>query len=449
MAGRNPARRTAPAAAAGKRPAPAERSEPAAPPGKRTARVKLRLTKRAVEALRPADKPWIAWDDRLTGFGVRVQPSGTKTFLVNYRVGEGGRKAPNKRITIGRYGRVEPDRARRLALELLARVAQGGDPAGERADARGIPTLGAAFEDYLAVNSSRKASTEALYRGQVRYCFGDWLSRPLGAIARKDVEARFHLISARHGWAVANHAIALLRSVYRRPCVDHESLRNPVDLWLAGGGRYHRPVRRRISTPAEVLPRWRAGVEAAVAVPATRDIFWFGFYTGMRRGEILGLEWERVDLERRILRVEATKTGEPLDLPITRQLAEVLERRREEAGRRNGSPAGWVFPSATSGSGHIEELQHLYADIGRAGGAKFWFHGLRNCFITVAERDLMLPRSLTKRLVNHARPRDVTEGYAADWTVGQLRRPAQRVADRIEELVHGDPEEAAGDTYGG
>ena len=74
----------------------------------------------------------------------------------------------------------------------------------------------------------------------------------------------------------------------------------------------------------------------------------------------------------------------------------------------------------------------------RAGGARFWFHALRNCFITVAERELMLPRSLTKRLVNHARPGDVTEGYAADWTVGQLREPAQRIADRIDALVNAD-----------
>ena len=68
-------------------------------------------------------------------------------------------------------------------------------------------------------------------------------------------------------------------------------------------------------------------------------------------------------------------------------------------------------------------------------GAKFWFHGLRNCFITVAERELILHPSFTKRLVNHARPNDVTEGYAADWTVEQLRQPAQRTADRIETLM--------------
>ena len=53
----------------------------------------------------------------------------------------------------------------------------------------------------------------------------------------------------------------------------------------------------------------------------------------------------------------------------------------------------------------------------------------------VAERELMLPHALTKRLVNHAPPNDVTEGYASDWTIRQLREPAQRIADRIEALT--------------
>ena len=228
---------------------------------------------------------------------------------------------------------------------------------------------------------------------------------------------------------MANHIISLLRSVYRRPCVDHQALRNPVELWLAGGGRYHRAVRRRSSTPAEVLPRWWAAIEAEVIVPATRDIFWFGIYTGMRRGEIMALCWDRVDLERWILRVEETKTGEPLELPVTRQLAVLLERRRLEASASNGGAQQWVFPS-TGASGHAVELQHLYRRISRAAGTKFWFHGLRNVFITVAERELMLPRSLTKRLVNHARGSDVTESYAADWSVASRTRPAHRGPDR-------------------
>ena len=85
--------------------------------------------------------------------------------------------------------------------------------------------------------------------------------------------------------------------------------------------------------------------------------------------------------------------------------------------------ARWVFPSEASASGHLESIQHLNARIGEAGGAKFWFHALRNCFITVADRELMLPTSLTKRLVNHAPSQDITEGYAADWTMGSSATP--------------------------
>ena len=59
--------------------------------------------------------------------------------------------------------------------------------------------------------------------------------------------------------------------------------------------------------------------------------------------------------------------------------------------------------------------------------SQFWFHGLRNCFITVAECELLRPLSLTKRLVNHTRPSDVTEGYGADWSIDQLHEPAQRL----------------------
>ena len=409
--------------------------------GKRVAKVRLTLTKRTVEALQPAEKSWIAWDDKLTGFGCRVQPSGTKSFIVNYRPGDGGRKAPNKRVVVGRYGRIAPDEARRKAQDLLGRVARGEDPAEERSEARGMPTLEQAFEDYMKTGAKRQATTEVLYRSHMRRCFGDWLARPLDGISRRDVEARFHLITEKNGWAVANQSISMLRSVYRRPCVDREGLRNPVELWLAGGGRYNRSKRRRISAPAEVLPCWRKGIEAEAIVPATRDIFLIGLYTGMRLGEIISLQWDRVDLEKRILRVEETKTGEPLELPITRQLAAILARLRMEAGYPAVEPGGWVFPSPTSEAGHIVELSHLYPRITRTAGTKFWFHGLRNCFITVAERELMLPRSLTKRLVNHARPSDVTEGYAADWTVEQLREPAQRVADKIDELMcTGSPE---------
>ncbi|MDE3260744.1 MAG: integrase family protein [Acidobacteriota bacterium] len=420
---------------------------------KRIAKVKVTLTRRTIEALMPQARPWIAWDTDVTGFGVKVHPTGTKSFVLNYRSRSGGRRARNRRVVIGDANWVAPDHARRRARELLDRVAVGEDPVATRTAVRRLPTLAEAFEEYLDANPDRKEQTARFYRALMRNCFADWLARSLDNIVRREVEARFHLVSRGRGRTVGNHAMSLLRSVYRRPCVDFEGLRNPVELWLAGGGRYHRVVRRRISAPSEVLPRWRRGIEAEVIVPATRDIFWCGLYTGLRVSEVFGLSWDRVSLSRRLLRVDETKTGKPLLLPVTRQLAAVLERRRADclgepgvADRTRVRPRGWVFPSATSASGHVEELFHLYGRISRVAGTKFWFHGLRNAFISVAERELMLPRSLTKRLVNHARQTDVTEDYAADWTIRQLREPAQRIADRIEELMHAEvPEDGEWD----
>ena len=250
---------------------------------------------------------------------------------------------------------------------------------------------------------------------------------------------RFNHLTETRDWSTANRTISLLRSAYRRPCVDLEGLRNPVDLWLAGGGKFHPLRRRQIPPPEEVLPRWRTGIEATVESPMMRDALWFGLYTGMRLREVLRLHWERVDREESVFRVDETKTGAPLELPMTRQLAAIFERRWADSGEL---PAGWVFPSPARSDIPLSNLGHLYADITEAGGAKFWYHALRNCFITVAERDLLLPHTLTKRLVNHARPRDVTEGYAAAWTIAQLREPAQRIADRIDALMNEPASEA-------
>jgi len=408
---------------------------------KRTAKVKLTLTKRSVDSLAPSAGPWIAWDDKLTGFGVRVQPSGTKSFLINYRADGGGRFSPNRRLVVGRFGRMTVDQARRRAQALLGRVAAGEDPAAKRAEARGLPTLGEAFEEYIEANPHRTERTNNLYRQNLRVNLSDWINRPLNRISRKDVEQRFHRITDKHGWAGANQTMSMLRSVYRRPCVDHEGLRNPVELWLAAGGRFNRHKRRRISAPSEVLPCWWAGIRDAKMPEAIRDILWIGVYTGMRLDEVRSLRWERIDLERMMLRVDETKTGQVLELPITRQLAAVFERRREALGHTDSADplTGWLFPSGLSRSGYVMDVQAYYAAVTDAGGEKFWFHGLRNSFISIAERELMLPRSLTKRLVNHARSQDVTEGYAADWTVEQLREPAQRVADRIDELIETQP----------
>ncbi|MCY4237307.1 MAG: tyrosine-type recombinase/integrase [Rhodospirillaceae bacterium] len=172
---------------------------------------------------------------------------------------------------------------------------------------------------------------------KLRVNLGDWVKRQLDGITRQNVEDRFNLITGKHGWSAANQTMSMLRSIYRRPFVDHESLRNPVEQWLAAGaastpsGGGASRVRRRCC---------RAGIEAMGLEPAIHEVFLIGIYTGMRMGEILSLRWERVDLQKCILRVEETKTREPLELPVTRQLAAIFERRRAACGEEAAPPEG-------------------------------------------------------------------------------------------------------------
>ncbi|MBV9826873.1 MAG: DUF4102 domain-containing protein, partial [Alphaproteobacteria bacterium] len=73
-----------------------------------------RLSKRVIDAIRPEpDREVFAWDDALRGFGVRVMPSGTASYLIQYRTGEGR----TRRLAIGKVGTLAPEEARALARE--------------------------------------------------------------------------------------------------------------------------------------------------------------------------------------------------------------------------------------------------------------------------------------------------------------------------------------------
>ena len=81
------------------------------------------ITEGVVEALAPS-RDTVVWDRALTGFGVRVYPSGAKVYVVQTR-GPAG----TKRITVGRHGVIGADEARRRAALVIARIRAGDDPA--------------------------------------------------------------------------------------------------------------------------------------------------------------------------------------------------------------------------------------------------------------------------------------------------------------------------------
>jgi integrase len=148
--------------------------------------------------------------------------------------------------------------------------------------------------------------------------------------------------------------------------------------------------------------------------------------TGMRRGEAGSLCWDHVDFTQRIIRLPATATKgkRPLNMPMS-DLVRALLIERQRMGRER-----FVFGS-DSRAGYLEDPQHFLNQVCARTGIKVSAHDLRRTYVTVAHSVISL--TAIKALVNHSLGGDVTLGYV-QYTVEDLREPAQRVANKLKEL---------------
>ena len=105
----------------------------------------MKLSKARINALEVEDKDYCVWDSTLPGFGVRVRPSGTKTFLLQYR-NKFGRL---RRYTLGRVGQLTLDQARDEAIRLRGGISLGNDPSDARAQLRQGDTVNELADRYL------------------------------------------------------------------------------------------------------------------------------------------------------------------------------------------------------------------------------------------------------------------------------------------------------------
>ena len=126
---------------------------------KRVAARKTNLTLEVVSRALAHQRPYFIWDDRVTGFGLRVSPGGAKSFFVQYRTGAGRRTDANRKTTLGRFPRLSPVDARKRAQALIGSVRDGADPSRERARARALPTLGEAAEAWLRIKEPHVAGS--------------------------------------------------------------------------------------------------------------------------------------------------------------------------------------------------------------------------------------------------------------------------------------------------
>jgi integrase len=290
---------------------------------------KGRITKKAVTGARPLEREYFIWDADLPGFGIRILPSGVKSYVVQYRAGP-GRRAPSRRITIGKHGKLTPDEARKLARKIIADVAHGEDPAAELACRRREITVSDLAERYLSehVRVHNKPSTileaERLVRSEIIPVFG---RMRLSDLTRAEIK-KWH--TARHRTPYnANRALAALRKMLSLAVKEWELCdENPA----LGIKLFREAKRERFVTDDELrkIGKWlaeceREGTELAAAIKLTRLLA----FTGMRLSEVRTLEWSSVDDEAGVIRLSDGKTGARL-VPIGTQARMLLSSESRE-----------------------------------------------------------------------------------------------------------------------
>ena len=385
----------------------------------------MKLTKRAIDAVRATDREHCFWDDELPGFGLRIYPSGKKVFIVQYKVG--GRRGQTRRKTIGLYGPMTPVEARTEARKWLGR---GGDPiakaraeAAAEVQAETVAQLCDRYLDALAKGlvlgkggRPKKASTIATDRGRIARHIVPLLGRlrvrdltaadvsrfirdvTLGKTAVDERTGRYGRARVTGGAGTATRTAGLLSGILAFAQLDGLRPDNPAHgVRRPAAGRRDR---RLTADEYRVLGDALAAFERDGGNPMAAAQVRLLALTGCRLGEIIGLRQAEIDRRGQALRLGDSKTGASTR-PLGAAALATLE----------GLDDDPVFPAARRGSGPYGGLRNAFRAIikSRPELAGVTPHVLRHSFSSVAA-DLGLTELTIDAMTGHSTGR-VTARY--------------------------------------
>ena len=414
-----------------------------------------KLTKRVVDALKadPKGRDVIHFDDDIPRFGVRVKPSGVKSWVLQYR----NKFGSPRRITIARVGEITPDQARERATKLKANISDGADPSAERKGHRNALTVAELCDEYLLAGGGRiKASTLLMDRSRIDRHVKPLLgTHAVASLTAKDMERFLREVMAgkaapkraeKHkdgkrplggqttgGPAVASRTLGMLGTILQRAVRDGVLASNP-----ARG--IARPTDQEKKPPFSFETVARLGLalrareaqgENVAGISAIR----FLLLTGLRRMEALTLTWGTVDRRARCFRFEDTKSGKQVR-PLGRAALELLA----SFEPKDAKPTDYVFPGAEAGK-HLIGLPKVWARVTKhAEIDDVSLHGLRHWFASAAT-EMNFSELTIAGLLGH-RVKGVTARYATAPD-SALLTAVDRVALRIAEALDGHEAGAA------
>lgn len=269
-----------------------------------------KLTKRAVEALVPAEKPVFLWDDQLPGFGVKILPSGQRRYVVKYRAGAGGRTAQQRWVMVGAHGVMTTEQARELAQQILAAVARGEDPQANKFAVRTAPVMADLWARYETDHlPQKKPASQRDDRAKWRDIIAPSLGRKkVNEVTRDDID-RLHRQLSETPYQ-ANRAVALLSKLFN--LAERWNMRPDGTNPCRHVKKYAEQHRERYLTADEMKrlgEALRQGLAAQTETPYMVGAIQLLLLTGARVSEVLTAEWAWVNWDRRVIQLPDSKTG--------------------------------------------------------------------------------------------------------------------------------------------
>ncbi len=390
----------------------------------------MKFTVRDIEALAPCVKRYDLLESEGHGFGVRVAPSGRKSWIYLYH--HGGRL---RRMTLGVYPSVTLADAHKVHAGAHAAVKNGEDPAARqiqvRHEALRAPTIAQLAHEYLehwAKPHKRSWHEDArILSNDVLPVWGRWRATE---IRRRDVIALLDEVHDRGAPVQASRTLACIRKMFNVALQRDVIESNPCAL-VKAPSKEHR--RDRILSSEEIYRFW-TGLSKAPMHPITALALKLQLVTAQRRGEVISMRWENIRDNLWTIPVERSKNGLPHRVPLSSLALELLGEAKQLAA------SYWVFsglkPTAhLSGDSVDHALQHSREGLGLSDLTP---HDLRRTAASYMTR-MGISRLTVSKILNHAES-GVMAVYGRHSYDTEKRQALEAWSGRLHEIIHANAE---------
>lgn len=388
--------------------------------------MKAKITTQLVSALQPADQPYDVNDTDLRGFQLRVQPSGTKTFLCVYRLRGSGRK---NRYVIGRTPPLTSAQARDEAKKVLGDVARGIDPneaKRERQREERKPTLGQFLDEHYGPWAGTHLGTADMTLARIRRSFGDLIDKRLDSLTAWQIDKwKASRLKSGIKASTVNREMAALRSALTKAVewdhlTDHP-MRKVKQAKIEDDHRVRyltddeeRRLRKVLTDREEAAKaareshrQWMAERKLVPVASIGPDEFadhlqpmiLLAMNTGLRRGELFKLRRSDIDSGKQQVKVRAAaaKSGKARYVPLNAEAFDAITR---WVKHHPGAGDDLVFPGKDGNP--MTNIDSSWRNVSSAANLlDFRWHDLRHHF---ASRLVMsgVDLNTVRELLGHA-----------------------------------------------